>query len=211
MLKISGEALQGPAGFGVDPAILTRLAAEIAAAARTGTEVAVVVGGGNFFRGVRRWRGLDRAAADHVGMLATVMNAVCLQSALEAAGLPTRVQSAIEMKEVAEPFIRRRAMRHLERGRAVVFAAGTGNPFFTTDSAAALRAAEIGAGVVLKATKVDGVYDADPATDATARRLSHCTYQQVIQDSLAVMDGTAITLCKENDIPGAACAEAFAF
>ncbi|KAL6781304.1 hypothetical protein ACKKBG_A10600 [Auxenochlorella protothecoides x Auxenochlorella symbiontica] len=201
MLKISGEALQGPAGYGVDPAILSGIARDVAAAVAAGVQVAVVVGGGNFFRGVGRWPGLDRASADYVGMLATVMNAVCLQSALEAEGVPTRVQTAIEMREIAEPYIRRRAMRHLERGRVVIFGAGTGNPFFTTDTAAALRAAEIGAGAFLKATKVDGVYDRDPAHHAGATLHRSLTFQEVLHASLAVMDGTAITLCKENDIP----------
>lgn len=202
MLKLSGEALQGtPGRGGVDPPTLHEIARAVAAARCEGVEVAVVVGGGNFFRGVDRWEGLDRASADYVGMLATVMNAVCLQSALEAEGVPTRVQTAIEMREIAEPYIRRRAIRHLERGRVVIFGAGTGNPFFTTDTAAALRAAEIGAGAFLKATNVDGVYDRDPKADSMARRHSALTYQQVIEGSLGVMDGTAITLCKENEIP----------
>lgn len=202
LLKLSGEALQGqPGSGGVDPDTLRVIARAVAAAQRAGVEVAVVVGGGNFFRGVDRWPGLDRASADYVGMLATVMNAVCLQSALEAEGVQTRVQTAIEIREIAEPYIRRRAIRHLERGRVVIFGAGTGNPFFTTDTAAALRAAEIGAGAFLKATKVDGVYDRDPRAGAGARRHDQLTYQQVLERSLAVMDGTAITLCKENDIP----------
>ncbi|GAB4821457.1 hypothetical protein N2152v2_008503 [Parachlorella kessleri] len=208
MLKVSGEALEGKQGFGIDPKVLQTIANEVAAAAAEGVEVAVVVGGGNFFRGVDRWDGLDRASADYVGMLATVMNAICLQSALERLGVETRVQTAIKMQEVAEPYIRRRAMRHLERGRVVIFGAGTGNPFFTTDTAAALRAAEIGADAFLKATKarwarcgnlVDGVYDCDPVKHPEAklhRRLSFSDAQ-----GLRVMDETAVTLCKENNIP----------
>ena len=160
-----------------------------------------MVGGGNYFRGADAWEGLERATADYVGMLATVMNALCLQSALESTGTPTRVQTAIEMREVAEPFIRRRAIRHLENGRVVIFGAGTGNPFFTTDTAAALRAAEINAEVVLKATKVDGIYDCDPAANPDARRYSRLNYRRVAEEGLKVMDETAFTLCKENGIP----------
>lgn len=201
MLKVSGEALEGDAGFGVDPKVLRSVAAEVASAAKQGIEVAIVVGGGNFFRGVDAWDGLDRATADHMGMLATCMNAICLQSALDAEGMDTRVQTSIDMRQVAEPYIRRRAIRHLERGRIVIFGAGTGNPFFTTDTAAALRAAEIDADVFLKATKVDGVYDCDPLKFPNAKLHRALTYKEVAMGELAVMDETAITLCKENDIP----------
>lgn len=201
MLKVSGEALQGRNGFGVDPEVLQAVATEVAAASREGIEVAVVVGGGNYFRGATAWEGLDRATADYVGMLATVMNALQLQGALELLGVTTRVQTAIEMREVAEPYIRRRAMRHLEDGRVVIFGAGTGNPFFTTDTAAALRAAEMSAEVFLKATKVDGVYDSDPAHNPRAVRYSRLSYKRVAAEDLGVMDATAITLCRENNIP----------
>ncbi|KAJ9526039.1 hypothetical protein QJQ45_009467 [Haematococcus lacustris] len=209
---VSGEALQGQQGFGLDPAVLQSVAEEVAQAVRHGVRIAIVVGGGNYFRGASAWEGLDRASADYVGMLATVMNALCLQSALEKAGVETRVQTAIEMREVAEPYIRRRAIRHLQEGRVVIFGAGTGNPFFTTDTAAALRAAELGveadmgqglagwlqmnAQVFLKATKVDGVYDRDPVKHADARRYNRLSYRQVSQESLQVMDETAVTLCK---------------
>lgn len=198
---MSGEALEGTQGFGLDPNILKAIAKEVAAAVREGVEIAIVVGGGNFFRGVDRWDGLERATADYVGMLATVMNAICLQSALEAEGVQTRVQTAIEMQEVAEPYIRRRAIRHLERGRVVIFGAGTGNPFFTTDTAAALRAAEIGADAFFKATKVDGVYDCDPAKNPDAKLHRRLSFREVMLQDLQVMDETAITLCKENSIP----------
>ncbi|EFN58166.1 hypothetical protein CHLNCDRAFT_141978 [Chlorella variabilis] len=201
MLKVSGEALEGAQGFGIDPAVLQTIASEVAAAASEGVQIAIVVGGGNFFRGVDRWAGLDRATADYVGMLATVMNAICLQSALEALGVQTRVQTAIEMQEIAEPYIRRRAIRHLEHGRVVIFGAGTGNPFFTTDTAAALRAAEINADAFFKATKVDGVYDSDPATNPAAVLHRRLSFRDVLERELHVMDETAITLCKENDIP----------
>lgn len=202
MLKVSGEALAGARGHGLDPAVLESFCAEIAAAHRTGVEIAVTIGGGNYWRGQTAWEGIDRATADYVGMLATSMNALCLQAALEKLGVPTRVQTAIEMKEVAEPFVRRRAIRHLEKGRVVVFGAGTGNPFMTTDTAAALRAAEVGAEVFLKATKVDGVYDCDPAKHpATARRYQRLSYRRVEADGLAVMDATAVTLCRENSVP----------
>jgi uridylate kinase len=201
MLKVSGEALEGSLGYGIDPMVLQTIANEVAAAASEGVQIAVVVGGGNFFRGVDRWDGMERATADYVGMLATVMNAICLQSALEARGIATRVQTAIEMQEIAEPYIRRRAIRHLERGRVVIFGAGTGNPFFTTDTAAALRAAEIGADAFFKATKVDGVYDKDPMKNPDAILHKNLTFKQVIDQGLSVMDETAITLCKENDIP----------
>ena len=201
MLKVSGEALEGTQEFGIDPAVLKCIAMEVAAASREGVEIAIVVGGGNFFRGVDRWDGMERATADYVGMLATVMNSICLQSALEAEGVQTRVQTAIEIKEVAEPYIRRRAIRHLERGRVVIFGAGTGNPFFTTDTAAALRAAEIGADAFFKATKVDGVYDCDPVKNPGAKLHRSLSYKEVMLADLQVMDETAITLCKENTIP----------
>mmetsp|Transcript_45233 Transcript_45233/g.114527 ORF Transcript_45233/g.114527 Transcript_45233/m.114527 type:complete len:344 (-) Transcript_45233:82-1113(-) len=201
MLKLSGEALQGGLGFGVDPAVLRTVARDIAECQMRGLQMAVVVGGGNYFRGVDAWEGLDRATADYVGMMATCMNAICLQSALEDLGVPTRVQTAIEMKEIAEPYIRRKAVAHLNRGRVVIFGAGTGNPFFTTDTAAALRAAEIGADVLMKATKVDGVYDSDPVLNPEAVRFDKLTYEEVAARQLGVMDETAITLCKENRIP----------
>ena len=204
MLKVSGEALAGAAGHGVDPGVLDAVAREVRAASRAGVQVAVVVGGGNYWRGADAAgvAGIDRPTADHVGMLATVMNALCLQAALESLGVPARVQSAIEMREVAEPYIRRRAVRHLERGRVVVFGAGTGSPFFSTDTAAALRAAEVGACAVLKATKVDGVYDRDPkAHPREARRYSRLSYAQVSAGELGVMDAAAIALCRENGIP----------
>lgn len=201
MLKVSGEALEGSHDYGIDPSVLKSIAKEVAAAVREGVEVAIVVGGGNFFRGVDRWDGMERATADYVGMLATVMNAVCLQSALEAEGVQTRVQTAIEMQEIAEPYIRRRAIRHLERGRVVIFGAGTGNPFFTTDTAAALRAAEIGADAFFKATKVDGVYDDDPVKNPEAVMHKSLSFRDVLLKDLNVMDDTAITLCKENSIP----------
>ena len=201
MLKVSGEALEGSLSFGIDPGVLKTIAQEVAAAVREGVEVAIVVGGGNFFRGVDRWEDLDRATGDYVGMLATVMNAICLQSALEAEGVATRVQTAISMQEIAEPYIRRRAIRHLERGRVVIFGAGTGNPFFTTDTAAALRAAEIGADAFFKATKVDGVYDSDPECNPDAKLHRHLSFREVLLRSLNVMDETAITLCKDNKIP----------
>ncbi|PNH03417.1 Uridylate kinase [Tetrabaena socialis] len=201
LLKISGEALQGQQGFGVDPAVLNLVAEEIAESHRAGLQLAVVVGGGNYFRGASAPKGMDRAQADYVGMLATVMNALLLQGALESMGVATRVQTAIEMREVAEPYIRRRAIRHLEERRVVIFGAGTGNPFFTTDTAAALRAAEMQADVFMKATKVDGVYDCDPKKFGHAKKYERLSYRQVSYDNLQVMDETAITLCKENSIP----------
>lgn len=202
LLKISGEALMGAQGYGVDVAVANRVAEEIKAARETGAEIAVVVGGGNIFRGVSKSAGnMDRSSADYIGMLATIMNAVLLQDALEKTGVYTRVLSALNIPEVAEMFIRRRAIRHLEKGRVVIFAAGTGNPFFTTDSAAALRALEIKADVILKATKVDGVYDSDPATNPTARRYDEITYQEVLEQRLGVMDASAISLCMDNDLP----------
>eukprot|EP00892_Ulva_mutabilis_P008469 jgi/Ulvmu1/5995/UM026_0119.1 len=201
MLKISGEALEGEHEFGIDPLVLKRISKEVAEASKVGVEIAIVVGGGNFFRGVNRWDGLDRPTADYVGMLATVMNAITLQSALESEGVEVRVQTAIEMREVAEPYIRRRAVRHLERGRVVIFGGGTGNPFFTTDTASALRAAEIGAEVYLKATQVDGIYDSDPHKNPTAKRYSHLSYRKCVVDDLKVLDESAFALCKENQIP----------
>ncbi|QEY31373.1 UMP kinase [Synechococcus sp. RSCCF101] len=202
LLKLSGEALMGEMGFGIDPSIVQAIASDVAAVVQSGTQLAIVVGGGNIFRGLKgSAAGMERATADYVGMLATVMNAITLQDALERAGVPTRVQTAIAMQEVAEPYIRRRAIRHLEKGRVVVFGAGCGNPFFTTDTTAALRAAEINADVIFKATKVDGVYDRDPVLHANAVRFDHLTYQQVLSGELAVMDSTAIALCKDNAIP----------
>ncbi|HRI07787.1 MAG TPA: UMP kinase [Nannocystaceae bacterium] len=202
LLKLSGEALQGSQGYGVDAEVLRKIAGEIGELVELGVEVAVVIGGGNIFRGLKAAAsGMDRASADYMGMLATVMNSLALQDALEQRGVFTRVLSAIEMKEIAEPYIRRRATRHLEKGRVVIFAAGTGNPYFTTDTAAALRAMEVNADVVLKATKVDGVYDKDPARHADAVRFSRLTYFEVLARGLNVMDATAISLCKENDLP----------
>jgi uridylate kinase len=201
-LKLSGESFADPStGFGIDPKTVQHVAAEIATVHEEGHQVAMVVGGGNIFRGLSmQAAGMDRANADYMGMLATVINALALRDALESAGCPTRVQTAIEIRSVAEPYIRLRAIRHLERGRAVVFAAGTGNPYFTTDTTVALRAAEIGADAVLKATKVDGVYDADPVLDPNARLLDELTYMEVIERGLRVMDATAITMCMENDL-----------
>jgi uridylate kinase len=202
VLKLSGEALAGSQGYGIDPGVLERIAREVAEVAALGVQIAIVIGGGNIFRGVAASAGgMDRATADYMGMLATSINALALQDALEKVGLQTRVLSAIEMRAVAEPYIRRRAIRHLEKGRVVIFAAGTGNPFFTTDTAGALRAIEIGADAIMKATKVDGIYSADPAKDATAERLARTTYRDVLSRSLAVMDATAISLCMENALP----------
>jgi uridylate kinase len=202
LLKLSGEALMGERQYGVDPAVTKFIARQIRDVHSLGVEIAIVVGGGNIFRGLAAAAsGMDRATGDYMGMLATVMNGLALQDALEKAGLPTRCMSAIAMNEVAEPYIRRRAVRHLEKGRVVIFAAGTGNPYFTTDTAAALRAVEIGAEVILKATKVDGVYTADPLTNPNARRHEHLTYAQVLADRLQVLDSTAISLCMENDLP----------
>ncbi|XP_075475518.1 uridylate kinase PUMPKIN, chloroplastic-like [Primulina tabacum] len=203
LLKVSGEALAGDQTQTIDPKITMAIAKEVASVTRLGIEVAIVVGGGNIFRGAS-WAGssgLDRSSADYIGMLATVMNAIFLQSTMESIGIPTRVQTAFRMSEVAEPYIRRRAVRHLEKGRVVIFAAGTGNPFFTTDTAAALRCAEINAEVVLKATNVDGVFDDDPRHNQNARLLDNLTYQDVTSKELSVMDMTAITLCQENNIP----------
>ena len=192
----------GDADYGIDPAFLKRLAAEIGAMRETGTEVAIVIGGGNIFRGAGLARaGMDRVTADHMGMLATVMNSLALQDSLESIGVFVRVQSAIRINEVCEDYIRRRAMRHLEKGRVVIFAAGTGNPFFTTDSAASLRAIEVEADLLVKATKVDGVYDSDPVKNPAARRYDRLTYDQVLDQRLAVMDATAIVLCRDHDLP----------
>ena len=202
LLKLSGEALMGDQGYGVDPAVVTRIAEEIREIRAADVQVAIVIGGGNIFRGmVGSARGMDRATADYMGMLATVMNGLALQDGLEHHGMPTRVLTAIEMRAVAEPFIRRRAIRHLEKGRVVVFAAGTGNPYFTTDTAAALRAMEIKADVIMKATKVDGIYTADPKKDPSATRYDRITYLQVLERGLQVMDATAISLCMDNKMP----------
>jgi uridylate kinase len=202
LLKLSGEALMGAQSFGIDEAVLRKIAAEIAEVHGLGVQVAIVVGGGNIIRGVAASeRGIDRVTGDNMGMLATVINALALQDALEKAGVPTRVQTAIEIRAVAEPVIRRRAIRHLEKGRVVIFAAGTGNPFFTTDSAAALRANEIHAEALLKATRVDGVFTADPRKVPDAELLSEVTYQQVLERDLKFMDAAAISLCRDNGLP----------
>ncbi|MDM7994828.1 MAG: UMP kinase [Acidobacteriota bacterium] len=202
LLKLSGEALMGNQGFGVDPAMASRIAEEIAEIHALGVEIAATVGGGNIVRGISvSAAGMDRVSGDYMGMLATVINALALQNALEKIGVFTRVQSAIEMKEVAEPFIRRRAIRHLEKGRVVIFAAGTGNPYFSTDTAAALRAMEIGAEAILKATKVDGIYDSDPLLNPSARLFEQLTYLEVLEKGLRVMDTTAVSLCMENKLP----------
>jgi uridylate kinase len=202
LLKLSGEALAGEQGYGIQPSVLERIAAEVRTVHDLGVDVAIVIGGGNIFRGLQASAsGMDRASADYMGMLATVINGLALQNTLETAGLKTRVQSAIDMPAVAEPYIRRRAIRHLEKKRVVIFAAGTGNPFFTTDTAAALRAVEVGAEIILKATKVDGIYSADPMQDPEAKRLPHVTYIEVLNRGLRVMDTTAISLCMENKLP----------
>jgi uridylate kinase len=202
VLKFSGEVLAGNQGYGIDPPVLERVAAEVREVTALGVQVAIVIGGGNIFRGVAASAsGMDRATADYMGMLATIINALALQDGLEKAGLQTRVLSAIEMRAVAEPYIRRRAIRHLEKGRVVIFAAGTGNPFFTTDTAGALRAVEIGADAIMKATKVDGIYSADPKRDASAARLPRITYREVLSRGLEVMDTTAISLCMDNKLP----------
>jgi uridylate kinase len=202
LLKLSGEALMGDAGYGIDPVIVQDLAVQIRTAREAGVELAIVVGGGNIFRGVAgSAKGMDRAQADYIGMLATVMNALAIQDVLEKAGVFTRVMSAIEMQSVAEPYIRRRAIRHLEKGRVVIFAAGTGNPYFTTDTTAALRALEIGADCIMKATRVDGVYTADPRIDPEAVRFDELTYMDVLRLELKVMDSTAITLAMDNNLP----------
>jgi uridylate kinase len=202
LLKLSGEALMGEQPFGIDPAVTTQIAKDVLEIQQLGVQTAVVIGGGNLFRGLAASaRGMDRATADYMGMLATVINALALQDALEHHGVPTRVASAIEMRAVAEPFIRRRAVRHLEKGRVVVFAAGTGNPYFTTDTAAALRAMEMKADVILKATKVDGIYTADPMTHPDATKYDEISYLSVLEQGLKVMDATAISLCMDNRLP----------
>ena len=202
LLKLSGEALAGEQGYGIDPDVINGIAAEIKEVSRLGVEIAVVIGGGNIFRGLAASsKGMDRASADYMGMLATVMNSLAMQDALEKQGVVTRVQSAIDMQQIAEPYIRRRAVRHLEKGRVVIFSAGTGNPYFTTDTAASLRAMEINAEVILKATKVDGVYSADPKKDKNAVKLPELTYLEVLQKGLKVMDATATSLCMDNNLP----------
>lgn len=202
LLKLSGEALLGKNSAGVDPEIANYIADEIKSLSKIGVQLAIVVGGGNIFRGIEASaRGMDRTTADYMGMLATVINSLALQSALEERGLPTRVQSSIEMREIAEPFIQRKALRHLEKGRIVIFAGGTGNPYFSTDTAAALRAVEIRADVIMKATKVDGVYDADPIKDKKAKMFNKIRYIDVLTKNLKVMDATAISLCRDNLLP----------
>lgn len=202
LLKLSGEALMGELDYGIEPKVIQRIAAEIATAQKSGVEIAIVIGGGNIFRGAGLARaGMDRVTGDYMGMLATVMNALAIQDALESRDVFARVMSALRINEVCEDYIRRRAVRHLEKGRVVILAAGTGNPFFTTDTAASLRAIEIGADVLLKATKVDGVYDADPMTNKNAKRFETVTYDQVIRDKLTVMDATAVVMCRDNHLP----------
>jgi uridylate kinase len=202
LLKLSGEVLMGTASFGIDPQAINRLADEVSQLNRLGVQIGIVIGGGNFFRGAGLAEaGMDRVTADHMGMLATVMNSLAMQDALERVGIYARVMSAIRINEVCEDYIRRRAIRHLEKGRVVIFAAGTGNPFFTTDSAASLRAIEINAEVMLKGTKVDGIYSADPAKVPTAQRYEQLTYDDALQRKLEVMDATAIVLCREHGIP----------
>jgi uridylate kinase len=202
LVKLSGEALMGGGDYGIDPVVIKRIAGELQDIVHMGVQVATVIGGGNIFRGAGLARaGMDRVAADHMGMLATVMNALAMQDALEGFGVPTRVMSAIRINEVCEDYIRRRAMRHLEKGRVVIFAAGTGNPFFTTDTAAALRAIEIGADVLLKATKVNGVYSEDPVRNPAAVRYTHLSFDRVLTDKLNVMDATAIVMCRDNHLP----------
>jgi len=202
LLKLSGEALMGELDYGIEPMVIQRIAAEIAAAQKTGVEIAIVIGGGNIFRGAGLARaGMDRVTGDYMGMLATVMNALAIQDALESLDVYARVMSALEINAVCEDYIRRRAVRHLEKGRVVILAAGTGNPFFTTDTAASLRAIEIGADVLLKATKVDGVYDDDPMKNPDAKRYETVSYDKVLSDKLSVMDATAIVMCRDNNIP----------
>jgi uridylate kinase len=202
LLKLSGEALMGEQQFGIDPAVTTQIAKEVSEIQQLGVQIGVVIGGGNLFRGLAASaKGMDRATADYMGMLATVINALALQDALEHAGITTRVATAIEMRAVAEPFIRRRAIRHMEKGRVVVFAAGTGNPYFTTDTAAALRAMEMKADVILKGTKVDGIYTADPMIHADATKFDSISYLKVLEQGLKVMDATAISLCMDNRLP----------
>lgn len=202
LLKLSGEALMGDLDYGIEPKVIQRIAAEIATARNTGVEIAIVIGGGNIFRGAGLARaGMDRVTGDYMGMLATVMNALAIQDALESLDVYARVMSALQINEVCEDYIRRRAVRHLEKGRVVILAAGTGNPFFTTDTAASLRAIEIGADVLLKATKVDGVYDSDPMNNPDAKRFETVSYDQVLAEKLSVMDATAIVMCRDNDLP----------
>jgi len=202
LLKLSGEVLLGESSFGIDTDVLKFVAEEIRNVRTLDVQIGVVIGGGNIFRGVEASaRGIDRASADYMGMLATVMNSLALQNALENQGIPTRVQSAIEMKEIAEPFIKRRAMRHLEKGRVVIFACGTGSPYFTTDTAASLRAMEMQADVILKATKVDGVYDKDPVKEKDARMFNKISYTEVLTKNLKVMDSTAVSMCRDNNLP----------
>ncbi|MEK7823335.1 MAG: UMP kinase [Nitrospirota bacterium] len=202
LLKLSGEALMGEKGYGIDQKIVQFISKEIKEVSSLGVQLAVVIGGGNIFRGLEASsEGMERTTADYMGMLATVLNALALQNALEHRGIPTRVLSAIEMRELAEPYIRRRAMRHLEKGRVVIFAAGTGNPYFTTDTAAALRAMEIGAHVILKATKVDGVYSSDPLKAPRAKKFPEITFIDVLKKGLKVMDSTAVSLCMDNNLP----------
>lgn len=206
LLKLSGEALIGEKTFGIDSKVVHYIAGELKEVYDAGVQVAVVIGGGNIFRGLEASaEGMERTTADYMGMLATVLNALALQNALEKTGIPTRVQSAIEMQQLAEPYIRRRAVRHLEKGRFVVFAAGTGNPYFTTDTAAALRSVEIGAEVILKATKVDGVYSGDPATDPKAKKYREISFMEVLKKRLRIMDSTAISLCMDNRLPIIVC------
>ena len=202
LLKLSGEALQGAQSHGVDPKVASSIASQIKEVYELGIDLAIVIGGGNIFRGVHASKaGMDRSTADYIGMLATIMNSMVMQDALEKVGVPTRVQSAIEIKELAEPYIRRRSMRHLEKKRVIIFAAGTGNPYFTTDTAAALRAIEIGADVIIKATKVDGVYTSDPVKDKKAKKYDRLRYIDVLKKRLQVMDATAISLCMDHSLP----------
>jgi uridylate kinase len=202
LLKLSGEALMGELDYGIEPAVIQRMAAEIATVRESGVEIAIVIGGGNIFRGAGLARaGMDRVTGDYMGMLATVMNALAIQDALESHGVFARVMSALQINEVCEDYIRRRAVRHLEKGRIVILAAGTGNPFFTTDTAASLRAIEIGADVLLKATKVDGVYDSDPVSHPDAKRYETISFDQVLADKLLVMDATAVVMCRDNGLP----------
>ena len=202
LLKLSGEALMGDLDYGIEPKVIQRIASEIAIAREAGVEIAIVIGGGNIFRGAGLARtGMDRVTGDHMGMLATVMNALAIQDALEAINVYARVMSALQINAICEDYIRRRAVRHLEKGRVVILAAGTGNPFFTTDTAASLRAIEIGADVLLKATKVDGVYDSDPMSNPDAKRFETVSYDQVLTDKLSIMDATAIVMCRDNNLP----------
>lgn len=202
LLKLSGEALQGSLGYGVDPKVASSIAEQVKEVYELGTDLAIVIGAGNIFRGLQGAQaGMDRSTADYIGMLATIINSMVLQEALEKIGVPTRVQSAIDVHKLCEPYIRRRAMRHMEKRRVVIFAAGTGNPYFTTDTAAVLRAVEINADVILKATKVDGVYTSDPVKDKKAKKYEHLPFMEALKKRLRVMDATAISLCMENDLP----------